>query len=157
MPTVMPEVTSTEFKPTGGINVRDRSATFDQYRVRGPRINLARRTDGSWGGTVKEQPIDVTVDENTIRGVDLLLNRSDSKPGHVVITGQFQGSIMRFEFDEKEAKVRSGSLSNSFAGRVEKDGVTKYGPSGPFVLTGEAGTMPPTWPQVGFALLGVFN
>ena len=153
---VVPEA-STEYKPEGEVNVRGHSASFDRFRVRSAKVNLTARTDGSWAGTLNQQALDLSVDENSIRGVELVLSRVDSTPGHIVITGQFQGRIMRFEFDDQQAMIRGALVSNTYHGREVKSGETLYGPAGELVLKGEAGTMTPPWPQFGLALLAAFG
>ncbi len=155
MSQVVPEANS-EFKAEGEVNLRGRSASFDKYRIRSPRVNLTARTDGSWAGTLNEHAFDLSVDENSIRGVDLVLSKADSTPGHIVITGQLQGKILRFEFDDKQAMIR-GSVSNTYYGRAIQNSDTVYGPAGELMLKGAAGSMTPPWPQFGLALLAAFG
>ncbi len=155
MAQVVPEANS-EFKAEGEVNLRGFSASFDKYRVRSAKANLTARTDGSWAGTVNEHAFDLSVDESSIRGVDLVLSKADSTPGHIVITGQFQGKILRFEFDDKQAMLR-GTVSNTYYGRATQENGTAYGPAGELTLKGEAGTMTPPWPQFGLALLSAFG
>jgi hypothetical protein len=156
LPTVVPEAQASEYVPVGEVMFRDRGASFDAVRVRSPKCNLAKRTDGSWGGTFADRPMDVTVTETTIRGVEFMLTREDSKPGHVVITGQFQGRIYRFELDENQALVRTASTSLTFPGRIIGESVVKYGPMQNLELRGEAGLENAPWPQLGFALMAAF-
>ncbi len=157
LPQVVPEALSQEYVPTGELQLNRLGATFDHVRVRSPTMNLAKRTDGSWGGTFGDRPIDVSVTDTAIRGVDLIVNRGDSKPGHLVITGQFQGKIFRFEFDQNQALIRTPGNSFTLPGRqVTKDGAA-YGPRNDFTLKGEASVENPPWPQIGFALLAAFN
>ncbi len=156
LPQVVPEA-STDYKPSGEITLRSFNASFDAYRVRSPNANLAVRTDGSWAGMLSGRGIDVSADETTIRGVDLILSRADSKPGYVVITGQFQGKMLRFEFDETGAKIRTPKFSNSYQGRFLKDGAMNYGLGGELSLRGDAGGSTPPWPQLGLALLAAFE
>lgn len=155
-PQVVPEAAS-EFTPTGEISLRSFGASFDKYRIRSPVSNLTVRTDGSWAGTLSGTAIDVSVDENTVRGVDFILSRVDSVPGHVVITGQFRGKMLRFEFDDKLAMIRTPKFSNTYRGYSTRDGVTKYGPGGDMKLKGEAGMVAPPWPQFGLALVAAFE
>jgi hypothetical protein len=156
LPTVVPEAQSSEYVPLGEVMFRDRGASFDAVRVRSPKCNLAKRTDGSWGGTFADRALDVTVTETTIRGVEFMLTREDSKPGHAIITGQFQGRIYRFELDENQALVRTATTSLTFPGRLIAENVVKYGPMQNLELRGEAGNENPPWPQLGFALMAAF-
>jgi hypothetical protein len=44
-----------EFLATGEVLTRDRSASFDDWRVVGPQVNIVRRDDGTWAGTLLGQ------------------------------------------------------------------------------------------------------
>ncbi len=156
-PTVAPEALNTEFKATGEVLLYNRTASFDAYRVRSPKCNLSKRTDGSWGGVLAERAVDVSVTPNRISGVDLLLARDISDPGKIVYTGQFQGRIFRFEFDEKRAILRAPSLSFTLDGKQTGPQQTTYGPQGNLQLRGEAADENPPWPQLGLALMAMMN
>jgi hypothetical protein len=157
MPTVVPEAKVTEYVPLGEVNFRRHSASFDAVRVRSVNCNLAKRTDGSWGGTFDNRPLDVSVTDTHIRGVDFVMSRADSKPGHTIITGQFQGRIYRFEFADDEALVRTATGSLNFPQRLVGEQVVRYGSLKELELRGEAGNEVPPWPQLVFALMSVFN
>ena len=159
MPQTVPEAMSTDYKATGEIIAYGASASFDDYRVRSVYCNLSKRTDGSWGGTFGDQqrPLDVSVDEAHVRGVDFNMNREDSKPGSLIITGQFQGRIFRFEMDSTQVVVRTSAKSLTYPGRVVGEDVVKYGPMQDLQLKGEAGKESPPWPQFGFALMAAFH
>ena len=156
-PTVMPEALNTEFKSTGEVALYNRSAAFDAYRVRSVKCNLSKRTDGSWGGTLAERPVDVSVTDTRVSGVDFLLTREMSEGNKLVITGQFQGRIFRFEFDDKRALIRAPNQSVTLDGRQVGPQQTAYGPQGNLQLRGEAGGDNPPWPQLAFALIAMMN
>lgn len=156
-PTVVPEALNTEFKATGEVLLYNRTASFDAYRVRSPQCNLSKRTDGSWGGVIAERPIDVTVTDKRISGVEFMLTREQSEGNHTVITGQFQGRIYRFEFDDTRAIIRAPNSSFTLDGRQVGPNQTTYGPQGNLQLRGEAGGENPPWPQIGFALMAMMN
>lgn len=156
-PKVMPEALNTEFKPTGELLFYNRTASFDAYRVRSPSCNLARRTDGSWGGVLAQRPIDVSVTDKRISGVDLLLTRELSQGKGLIITGQFQGRIYRFELDDQRLIMRTPNNSFTLDGRQVGPTETTYGPRGDLQLRGEAGGANPPWPQIGFALIAMMN
>ena len=87
-PQVVPEALSEDYKPTGEVKMYDRGATFDAVRVRSPHSNLSKRTDGSWGGVLEKQAIDVTVTDttseanvDTIKAMPSGTNRRPSIPG----------------------------------------------------------------------------
>jgi hypothetical protein len=156
-PTVVPEALNTEFKATGEVLLYNRTVGFDAYRVRSPKCNLSRRTDGSWGGTIAERPIDVSVTDTRISGVEFMLTREKSEGNKTVITGQFQGRIYRFELDEEKAMIRAPNNSFTLPGRKVGPKETTYGPDGNLQLRGEAGAENPPWPQIGFALMAMMN
>jgi hypothetical protein len=156
-PTVMPEALNTEFKPTGEVLLYNRTASFDAYRVRSPKCNLSRRTDGSWGGVLAERPVDVTVTDRRISGVELMLTKEMSEDNKLVITGQFQGRIYRFELDDKRAIMRAPNNAFTLDGKQVGPQQTTYGPAGNLQLRGEAGAENPPWPQIGFALMAMMN
>lgn len=156
-PQVVPEALKEEYVPTGSLQMYDRGASFDAVRVRAPKANLAKRTDGSWGGVIDQVPVDVSVTDSTVRGVNFVLTREESSAGKLIITGQFKGKIYRFEFDEKLARIRTPSTSLDFQTRSPVEGGLAYGPMRPFVLKGQAAAENPPWPQIAFALLAMFD
>lgn len=156
-PTVMPEALNTEFKPTGEVLVYNRTVSFDAVRVRSPECNLSKRTDGSWGGTLNQRPLDVNVYGEKVRGVDFTMTREQSDANHLVITGQFQGRIYRFELDDQKAIIRGPSASMNYPGRQVSPNQTTYGGQGNFQLRGEAGAENPPWPQIGFAFMAMMH
>lgn len=155
LPQVMPEVRETPFVPTGEVVLYDRNASFDAVRVRSPHANLSRRVDGSWAGVLHGRPVDVSVTETRVTGVDLVLTRAESFPGVVVITGQFRGRLYRFELDDRRAKLWGPAVSVELSGREVGPTQTTYGPQGNLELRGEAGGPLPPWPQLAFALLAL--
>lgn len=154
---VVPEALNTEFKPTGEVVFRERTASFDDVRVRAPNCNLTKRTDGSWGGTMRDRALDVSVTETDIRGVDLRVTRSESEKGHLVISGQFLGMIQRFEIDQDKVLVRTQAKSHNLGGRVVSERGAKFGPFQELELRGVAGAENAPWPQIAFALISAFN
>jgi hypothetical protein len=157
MSTVVPEAQTAEFKPQGEVMMRNRGASFDEVRIRSPRCNLSKRTDGSWGGILNERPFDVSVTDVRISGANFSLTREASEGRHTVITGQFEGKIYRFEFDETHAFIRAPNVSLNFDGMVVEGDSVRYGPMGNFVLRGTAAAPSPPWPQVAFALMGALQ
>lgn len=151
LPAVLPEVNQ-EYKPTGEVLLGNRSSNFDAVRVRSPRCNLAKRTDGSWAGTFDTRPVDVNVYEDRLSGIGIQLSKRVEN-GKIVITGQVEGRIVRYELDDQRALIRTPAGSITLDGRVVGDGITTYGPRGELQLKGDAGKDVPPWPQFAFALL----
>jgi hypothetical protein len=155
-PEVVPEANN-EFKATGEVLLYNRSVAFDSVRVRSPQCNMTKRTDGSWGGTFNQVPLDVSVTDSRISGVNFVLTREMSDGKRTVITGQFQGRIYRFEFDENEIMFRAPAKSMTYPGRQVAKDQTTYGPRGDVQLRGEAGGENPPWPQIAFALMALMH
>ncbi len=56
------------FVATGEVLTRDRSAAFDDWRVVGPNVNLTRRPDGSWAGSLAGENVDVRPQDGALVG-----------------------------------------------------------------------------------------
>lgn len=150
-PAAVPE-TLTEYKPTAELNFYNKSANFDSVRMRAVNANLSKRTDGTWGGIFKEQPIDVNVTADRITGSNIALVREDTADGYI-ITGQWQGGIVRYEVLADRLLIRTTRQSFTLA----RTDATSFGPNREFTMTGEASGAQVAWPQIGFALLSMFN
>ncbi len=142
---------STAFEPTGTIVFMRGSASFDANRVAGPRINVTKRSDGTWAGTLDEQSVDVTVTGNRIVGAFMTLSWEQSSNG-VLITGQWLGRILRFQVTPEQVLVRTPNRSLTLNKKAEGE----YGPGGELRLTGEARVLNPPMPQFGFAMAAAF-
>jgi hypothetical protein len=151
-----PAVPEKEYRPAGEVRYYNRSASFDETRVRSVKCNLQRRADGTWGGVIDGRAIDVSVNDITVRGVDIIVNREESRPGKQVFTAQFQGRIFRFEISDDSVSVRTGSMSANYPGRLLGEGVSRFGPNGELELRGESSLENPPWPQLAFALIAAF-
>ena len=157
LPKTVPEALSADFKPTGEVSMRGRTASFDAWRVRAPNCNLSKRTDGSWGGTFQERALDVSVTEKQIRGVEMTMTHEHTSDGKEIITGQFLGKLARFELDGEKVLIRTQGTSATLHGRVAGEQVVSYGALHELELRGEAGAPNPPWPQLAFALMAAFN
>ena len=152
LPQVVPEAQG-EFTAAGEVQFYSRSASFDSSRVRSTRMNLAKRTDGSWAGTFLDQPVDVSVTPDKIRGVNLTISLEDVGDKGFLITGQWQGRILRYELRPEMFIARTPNQSVSLNRKTENS----YGPNGELELRGQANDEPLHWPQMAFALMSVFN
>ncbi len=152
-PQPLPE-TQTEFVATGEVQLHSQGAAFDAVRIRKPSANLSKRTDGSWGGVMGGQAIDVAVTPKRVSGVNLTLVLEESGgPKGTVITGQFQGNIVRFEIGPNQALIRTANRSTT----LTASGPGTYGPRGELELKGEASLPEPPWPQFALAMLAAFT
>jgi hypothetical protein len=141
-----------EYKPTGEVVMIRNQATFDAWRVMNPNCNLRKRADGSWAGTLSGQTVDVNVYENRVAGVGMTFTR-EVKDGRLIITGQFNSQIVRFELGPDLAIARLPNQSYTFVGHSEEPGKFAWGPNAELQLKGDAAQAMPPWPQIAFALL----
>lgn len=146
-----PAVALGPFVATGEVIYRLGNASFDANRVVAPRANLTRRSDSSWGGLLMNQPIDASVTTDRLTGVNLMMNWTLGPEG-IVITGQWQGRILRFEVNRSVALVRTNTLSVT----LPRNDAHSFGPDGQLRLLGEAGLVHPPMPQFGLAMIAAF-
>ncbi len=149
----LPE-TLTEFVPTGEIVIGSMGASFDSVRVRKPNVNLTKRADGSWGGVIGNTGIDVSVTSKRVTGVGLtlVLEESGGEKG-TIITGQWKGSILRFEITAEQALIRTPTFSTT----LSRSSPNTFGSRGELVFKGEAALAEPPWPQFALAMLAAFT
>jgi hypothetical protein len=151
MAQIVPEAQG-KYAPSGEMVFGDITCSFDGARVRNEQMNLSRRTDGTWIGTFQDRPIDVSVSDTHVRGPDLVL--AIDRNGDVIdIAGQWHGRSVRYQLSPAHFSVRTRSHT------FELDSIApgSYGSTGELDLRGEAAQAAPPWPQIGFALLAMFN
>jgi hypothetical protein len=85
------------FEPTGEIYTRVSHVKFDDQQVIGPRVNMTRRSDGTWGGWLRGRPLDITLTENGIRGVGLTLYIKRNAD-YLVLHGYYENNAIRVEW-----------------------------------------------------------
>lgn len=141
------------------------SAAFDDQRLVGPTVNLTRREDGTWGGDLAGQDMDLTVTATRVSGpnVNLILTR---KGDRVDVEGLFFNTRFRVTLDAKRLTGRFGDCSfdmtrrrdGSFNGDV---GCLRRGATFPvaakatLTFLGQAADASPPQPQFALALLAV--
>jgi hypothetical protein len=157
LPQTVPSAQSVAYDPMGQIRLYDRSSSFDEVRVRSAKANLSARSDGSWAGTLGDTAVDVSVTDTHVRGANLLLTREESTDERYVVTGQFQGRIVRFELDQEKALIRTPALSVTLAPRTLSSDTSSYGGRQDLKLVGQAALIRPPWPQMALALLAAFD
>ncbi len=141
-----------EYKPTGEVVLIRNQATFDAWRVMNPGCNMRKRGDGSWAGTIQGQTVDVNVYENRISGVGMVFTR-EIKDNRIIITGQFNSQIVRFELDGEKAMIRFPGQSYTLNGHLEEPGKFTWGQNAELQFKGDAAQAVPPWPQIAFAML----
>ena len=135
-------------KPTGEIRLRGGSASFNATRVFGPKVNVTRRSDGSWGGTLFDHALDVSVRGNTISGAYEKLY-IEELPNGVNIDGLWREQMIHFVVSKDQFLVNTPMLS--FSVYRTADGV--YGAREDVKLIGEAANLHPPMPQFALALV----
>lgn len=141
-----------EFQKKGEIYFAQRSASFDEYRVVGPLINMTMRSDGSWAGTFGSGPsatvVDVSYDNGFLRGSNISLKIEEHSAG-IKMNGLWLGKQVRFEVDNNQVMVRTDNRSFT----LNRTGEGLYGPDGNLRLEGEANLTNPPMPQFALAML----
>jgi hypothetical protein len=157
------------YEPTGEVRLAGggvgSGASFDMDRIVGPDVNLTRRDDGSWGGDLGGQDLDLQPIKDGLQAPNVTLKFS-SRDGKTRIEGLYFGVRVRFDIDRKKLEGRFGGCSMA----LQRKGPPVYrGEMGCLLagerlprtsqvsleLIGEAGAVPPPLPQFMFALLAV--
>ncbi len=86
------------------------SAAYDAERLVGPTVNLTRREDGSWGGDLAGQDMDLEISERRVSGPNVSLNVSQ-KGGRTEVEGIFFNRRFRVSLDAKRLQGRFGECS----------------------------------------------
>ncbi len=86
------------------------SAAYDAERLVGPTVNLTRRDDGTWGGDLVGQDMDLEVSEGRVSGPNVSLNVS-RKAGRMEVEGIFFNRRFRVSLDAKRLQGRFGECS----------------------------------------------
>lgn len=151
-----------DFQPTGGITVASGNGSrFNATHVRGPKVQINQRADGTWGGSIfgnasTPTPIDATFQGGQFVGANIRLTII-REGGQTRIFGSVQDRIIRFEVGPTEIRVFTGS--STYTGRsetyVKLAGPGEYGGPQSLTLEGEAQQFPPT-PAFALAMVGAF-
>jgi hypothetical protein len=159
LPPRVPEA-SRPFEPTGSVKRIGGVATFDAVRVRGPGVEMTKRTDGSWGGRVQAWEIEASVSGNTIAGVETRALRPVSQSTFtmhnsgdeqdMVVDGILDHYEYHFEVHPDRVVIGAGARKRV----LMKNDDNTYGPNHNVSLGGDAGGGLPPWPQIAFAMLG---
>jgi hypothetical protein len=160
----------TPFEPTGelrfhGYGSIGTSASYDDGRLVGPTVNLTRREDGTWGGDLGGQNMDLDVTEKRVTGPNVSLSVSQ-KGGRTDVEGLFLNQRFRVSMDGKRLHGRFGECSFDMArkrgGAFQGDvGCLRRGASFPasakatLALIGTAAEAAPPLPQFALALVAV--
>jgi hypothetical protein len=136
------------------------SVSFSADQVVGPRINLGRQSDGSWGGMLRDRMVTLTVEPGTVSSPTLTLHIQNIAQG-VEVRGTW---ITPGPRDDVEIRVSPDELYLREpyvepAVYLEAIGEGHYG-SGIYgdavELVGAAARLHPPEPQFALGLLGAF-
>jgi hypothetical protein len=158
------------FEPTGevrflGWGATGSGAAFDDDRVVGPSVNLTRRDDGSWGGDIAGQNLDLQLSGRKLTGPNVNLS-FQTKDGRTSVEGLFFGQRIRIEFDRKRLHGKVGSCSLDLARKNPQFFQGDMGciPAGRRIpqtsranlqFIGNAATDQPPMPQLALALVAI--
>lgn len=159
-----------QFEPTGelrfhGYGSVGSSAAFDGRRVIGPTVNLTLREDGTWGGDLVGQNMDLEVSEKRVSGPNVSLSVSQ-KGGRTAVEGLFYNQQFRVTMDAKRLHGRFGECSFDLVrkkgGAYQGDvGCLRRGATFPSAskatlsLIGTAADPAPPMPQFALALVAI--
>lgn len=101
------------FQPSGEVfSSLGSSVAFNDERILGPEINLTRRADGTWAGTINGTLVDIRVKEGNLHGIHIDLNWQPIEGGFKA-QGLIGQRIVRVQVDEKWLEVQNGRTSAS--------------------------------------------
>jgi hypothetical protein len=140
-----------EFQKKGEIYFASRSASFDEYRVVAPLMNMSKREDGTWAGMSQQQIVDVEYANGELRGANISLRVEEHAEG-VVVRGYWLGKLLNFEVNNELVMIRAPQRSFT----LSRKGENTYGPDGNLRFDGEANHINPPQPQFTLALVAAF-
>jgi hypothetical protein len=143
------------FVSTGEVIYRN-SAAYDATRVRGPTVNMALTRDGSWGGSILQKDVMLTVTPDRIAGagVNLVVTRKD---GTLTVEGLVNGIRVRLQASAGKFVGRVGSQQVESTREPGSDWYMNAGSGRQATIRfkGTAGQMPDVpMPQWVFAVIG---
>jgi len=160
------------FDATGEIRLRasgaqTASAAFNTARVVGPLVNVTRRDDGTWGGDLLGQDLDLHLVEGKdlkVTGTNFLLVQRQSGD-RTEVEGLLNGIRFRASLDSKSVTAkfgdcsmdlsRKGSIYRGTVGCIQPNSSLPHTDRIQLELLGEAGATKPPFPQFGIALVAV--
>jgi hypothetical protein len=143
--------TAGDFHATGEVKCKYNGASFSATQVVGPKINVAQRPDGSWGGLIEQEPLDANWVNGKLKGGQPLKMAVQKTGDTLTITGQWRERLFRFEVSPSLLRVRTDTRSLDY--RRSPDGA--YGPYSDVHLVGDALAIPES-PAFAMALVAAF-
>jgi hypothetical protein len=147
-------VASGEFLPTGEVVWTDltgvsgpRRASFDDWRVTGPKVALTRAPDGNWVGKLGSSEVRLVTAPGKVTGAGVELSLTTDDKGDVVVDGLWGGRPVHLLLGKKRI---SGTTPRGPIDVTEMGSGMYNSYQGLLQLSG-----PPDMPQVVLALLSV--
>jgi hypothetical protein len=142
-----------EFVSTGEVQLGERSAAFDDWRVVGPNVNMVRRPDGSWAGSIFRQDVSLSAGEGSLLGADASLHFV-RWGGEVIVRGTIAGRKVQARLIPGEGVLtRAGILCRLDVNVVDCRTASHDFTHGVELRGRAARTSDPLMPQLGLALL----
>lgn len=145
-----------EFQPTGEVVWKDltgvsppRKASFDDWRVIGPRVSLTRAPDGNWVGKLGSTEVRLLATLGKVTGPGVELSISAGEKGDVVVDGLWGGRPVHLELGKTRI---TGTLPGRQLDLTDMGSGMFNSYQGLLQITG-----PPDMPQIVLALLAVFG
>ncbi|ACL64189.1 conserved hypothetical protein [Anaeromyxobacter dehalogenans 2CP-1] len=145
-----------EYVPTGEIQTRGESTSFNAWRVVGPRVNMTRRPDGTWAGTLvgRNYILKPGADGRlTAPGADLHFLRWGKE---LAVLGNLGDLKIRLRFRPGPGLPNPGGKVCRFNGNLIDCRVEEARAQPGVRLRGEAADLDqPVMPQLGLALIAI--
>jgi hypothetical protein len=145
-----------EFQATGEVVWKDltgvnppRRASFDDWRVIGPKVSLTRAPDGNWAGRLGSVEVRLLATLGKVTGPGVELSITSGEKGAVVVDGLWGGRPVHLELGKERI---TGSLPGRQLDLTDMGSGLFNSYQGLLQITG-----PPDMPQVVLALLAVFG
>lgn len=144
-----------EYVPTGEIQTRGESTSFNAWRVVGPRVNMTRRPDGTWAGTLVGRNYILKPGDGSLTapGADLHFLRWGKE---LAVLGNLGDLKIRLRFHPGPGLSTTGGKVCRFNGNLVDCRVAEARAQPGIRLSGEAANLDqPVMPQLGLALIAI--
>jgi hypothetical protein len=141
-----------EFSPKGEVIWKDfsgagvtRRATYDDWRVKGPTVSLARSPEGRWVGKARGLDVVLTAEPGKVYGGDIALSLTFDDDKNIVVEGFWGGKPVKLLLTKNKI---SGAVPNGPVDLTDMGAGMFNSYTGYLQITG-----PSDMPQVVFAML----
>jgi hypothetical protein len=143
-------VVPAEYVPTGEVVVGGRGATFSDWRVAGPTVNLTRDADGSWRGSILGQSVVLKPSPGKLygSGADLNFVRWGD---YIMVQGNLSGQEFQIRYlPGPGAPTKGGKICQATPRALDCSNANAGGAA---ALAGQAALPNAPMPQLGLALI----